>query len=89
MVVGFTRNAQAGPKSTQATPPPTIERVLGIRAVALGDFKPIGGIQSASSAGPPLDFAHTPNTSRGKFNLGTEVLFDNLPHVIIGQLAVR
>ena len=89
MIVGFTKTARAaGPKSAQAAQP-TIERVLAIRAVAISDFKPIGAVQSAYSVGPPPDFVHTQDTSRGKFNLGTEVLFDGLPHVIIGQLAVR
>ncbi len=78
MIIGFSRKAQAA----------TGDQITAIRAVAVADFQPIGGIQSALSAGPPSSFFHTADTAKGKFNIGTKVLFDRKPHFIIGQFSV-
>jgi hypothetical protein len=64
-------------------------RFSAIRAVAVADFQPSGGVQSASSLGPPMNFLHSPETAKGKFGLGTQVLFDNMPHFIIGRFSAK
>lgn len=63
-------------------------RFSAIRAVAVADFQSIGGVQSASSFGPPMNFQST-ETAKGKFGLHTQVLFDNIPHIIIGQYSAK
>lgn len=85
LVIGTVKNANAG---TSQPDKAVVSQVSAFRAVAIDDFKPVGNIQAAISNGPPSDFSHTPETAKGKFNVGTKVLFDNVPHIIIGGFSV-
>jgi hypothetical protein len=81
LIIGTIKDAQAAN--------PSIGQVSAIRAAAVADFRPAGSTQVATSAGPPKDFRHTPETAKGKFGLGTRVLFDDKPHFIIGQISAK
>jgi hypothetical protein len=81
LVLGTVNNASAG---TGQPDNPIVAKVSAFRAVAVDDFKPVGNTQVALSSGPPADFQHTPETAKRKFDVGTKVLFDNVPHIIIG-----
>jgi uncharacterized protein DUF4157 len=85
LVIGTVKNANAG---TGRPDKPVVSKVSAFRAVAIDDFKPVGNTQAAVSNGPPANFSHTPETAKGKFNVGTKVLFDNVPHIIIGGFSV-
>jgi hypothetical protein len=86
LLIGTVKNAHAG---TNLPDKPLATQVSAFRAVPVADFKPIGAMQTASGQGPPEDFFHTPDTARGKFNVGTKVLFDNVPHIIIGGFSAK
>jgi hypothetical protein len=60
-----------------------------IRAVALADFRFDNGIESATKTQLPVDKIQSPEMLKGKFAIGTRVLFDGTPHVIIGQISAR
>jgi hypothetical protein len=77
-----------GPSTAHAKDLPKA-KVSAIRAVAVDDFQPLESVQTAVSGGPPTNFSHTPETSKGKFKPGTLVLFDAEPHIIIGTFSVR
>lgn len=82
LVVGTPGNASA--KET------AISDVGAVRVVPVEYFKPFFGLQVATTNNDvPVDFMHTPETMAGQFNLGASVLFDWLPHRVIGQFAVE
>ena len=81
-VLGTVNNADADT--------PTVDKAFAIRAVAVGEFE-LFGTPTASSTGdaPVSPVLHTPETTRGKFELGAIVMYDHVEHVVIGQIGVR
>lgn len=80
------RTAKAG---TATTPPEfVVDHSVGVRVVACADFQNFGGVQSATGVPNPNVFQPA-SEAKGKFGLGTRVLFDNKPHWIMGQVSVR
>ena len=81
-VLGTVNNADADT--------PTVDSVGAIRVVAVGDFElfgtPIAGSTSDGLVSPVL---HSPEATRGKFELGSIVVYDHAEHVVIGQIGVR
>ena len=69
---------------------PSVDAVDAIRIVALGDFELFGTPMAASdSDGLVSPVLHSPEATRGKFDLGSIVLFDHVEHIVIGQIGVR
>ena len=81
-VLGAVNNADADT--------PTVDSVGAIRVVAVGDFElfgtPIAGSTSDGLVSPVL---HSPEATRGKFDLGSIVVYDHTEHIVIGQIGVR
>lgn len=69
---------------------PTVDSVSAIRAVAVGDFELFGTPTAGSTTdGPVSSVLHTPEATRGKFELGSIVMYDHAEHIVIGQIGVR
>jgi hypothetical protein len=69
---------------------PTVDSVSAIRAVAVGDFELFGTPTAGSTTdGPVSSVLHTPEATRGKFELGSIVIYDHTEHIVIGQIGVR
>jgi hypothetical protein len=68
--------------------PPAVDNVVTLRVVPVADFQDRGGVLSASSSFDENVYL-TPEEAKGKFNLGTKVLYDNKPHFVMGQVMVR
>jgi hypothetical protein len=79
LVIGSTKQANAA----------NANEYKAIRAVALADFRFDNGIESATKTRLPADKVQSPEMLKNKFALGTRVLFDGTPHVIIGQISAR
>jgi hypothetical protein len=81
LVLGNVKNAQAAK--------PSIDQLTALKAVAVADFQPLaGGVQSASST-PNVNVFLTPEEAKGKFGLGTRVLYDGKPHFIIAVFSAK
>lgn len=79
IVAGYPRQAQGKEVA--------IAEVGAIRAMAVEDFKPYKGQMAASSTGDvPGDFVATEESTRGQFGVGTTVLYDWTPHVVIARI---
>ena len=69
---------------------PTVDAAYAIRAVAVGDFELFGTPTAGSTTdGPVSPVLHTPEATRGKFELGAIVIYDHAEHIVIGQIGVR
>ena len=69
---------------------PTVDAAFAIRAVAVGDFELFGTPTAGSTTdGPVSPVLHTPEATRGKFELGAIVIYDHAEHIVIGQIGVR
>ena len=88
LMVFFNSKSARAATGNSATGNSADARFSAIRAVAVADFQSIGGVQSASSFGPPMNFQST-ETAKGKFGLHTQVFFNNEPHIIIGQFSAK
>jgi hypothetical protein len=67
----------------------TIGDIAAIRYVPVSDFQPHGGVQTAVTRRASRIGLGVCQDTKGKFNLGTQVMFDSQPHNIIGQFIAR
>jgi hypothetical protein len=82
IVIGLSANARANH--------PEIREITAARLVPVEMFKPYKDKQAASNADDvPGDFLQTEETAKGKFGVGTTVLYDWEPHVIIARIQVE
>jgi hypothetical protein len=69
---------------------PTVTAVDAIRVVAVGDFELFGTPTAGSGPDAPVSpTLHSPEATRGKFELGSIVIYDHAEHIVIGQIGVR
>jgi hypothetical protein len=66
-----------------------IGEVSAIRAVPVSDFQPRDGMQRAFSNKTKMRGFEVCQDTAGKFNLRTQVLFDDQPHYIIAQIVAK
>jgi hypothetical protein len=80
-VVGTINNADAAN--------PIVTSAEAIRVVPVADFE-LFAQPTAVSVGVPqvAPVLHTPEATRGKFDLGSFVQYDRVEHIVIGQIAV-